>query len=57
MTDQSASAAITTYMNLLAMPNKPPMPPPPPPPWLFMYIFRAIWAAEVTALCFDAPGA
>jgi hypothetical protein len=44
-------------MNLLANDIKPP--PPllaPPPPWLFMYIFKAICAAEATALCLEASG-
>ncbi len=35
-------------MNLPAMESKPPMPPP-EPPWLFMYIFKAISPASVTA--------
>lgn len=33
------------------------MPPPPPPPCDFMYIFKAISAADVTADCLSAPGA
>lgn len=50
------------FMNLLAMFIRPPIPPedPPPPPLLppisdFMYIFRAILAAEPTTSCFEEP--
>jgi hypothetical protein len=39
-------------MNLLARLKRLLAPPPlEPPPWLFMYIFRAISAAELTADC------
>jgi len=43
------------YKNLLAMPINPLAPPPDPPISDFMYICKAICAADCTALSLEAP--